>query len=74
MILGIVVWNTFWLLVSRVGYNNEGYSYASMVSCKNAVPQAPSLGRFDVLLQCFEVEKCRLCLLFVGEKYAKIDK
>lgn len=45
-----------------------------MVSCREAVPQAPSLGRFDVLLLSFEVEKCRLCLLFVGEKYGEIDK
>lgn len=39
-----------------------------------AVPQAPSLGRFDVLLPSFEVEKCGLCFLFVGEKYGEIDK
>lgn len=45
-----------------------------MVSCRKAVPQAPSLGRFDVLLLSFEVEKCGLCFLFVGEKYGEIDK
>lgn len=45
-----------------------------MVSCRKAVPQAPSLGRFDVLLLSFEVEKCELCFLFVGEKYGEIDK
>lgn len=45
-----------------------------MVSCRKAVPQAPSLGRFDVLLPSFEVEKCGLCFLFVGEKYGEIDK
>ncbi|KAK2919437.1 hypothetical protein Q8A73_003808 [Channa argus] len=45
-----------------------GYSGTWMVSCRKAVPQAPSLGRFDVLLLSFEVEKCGLCFLFVGEK------
>lgn len=45
-----------------------------MVSCRKAVTQAPSLGRFDVLLLSFEVEKCGLCFLFVGEKYGEIDK
>lgn len=42
--------------------------------CREAVPEAPSLGRFDVLLLSFEVEKCGLCSLFVGEKYGMIDK
>lgn len=42
--------------------------------CREAVPEAPSLGRFDVLLLSFEVEKCGLCSLFVGEKYCMIDK
>lgn len=51
-----------------------GYSVTWMVSCRKAVPQAPSLGRFDVLLPSFEVEKCGLCFLFVGEKYGEIDK
>lgn len=45
-----------------------------MVSCRKAVPQAPSLGRFEALLPSFEVEKCGLCFLFVGEKYSEIDK
>lgn len=36
--------------------------------------QAPSLGSFDVLLLSFEVEKCGLCFLFVGEKCGEIDK
>lgn len=49
-----------------------------MVSCREAVPQAPSLGRFDVLLLLlllsFEVEKCGRCILFVGEEYGEIDK
>lgn len=45
-----------------------------MVSCREAVPQAPSLGRFEALLPSFEVEKCGLCFLFVGEKCGEIDK
>lgn len=55
-------------------FKKGGYSVTWMVSCRKAVPQAPSLGRFDVLLLSFEVEKCGLCFLFVGEKYGEIDK
>lgn len=55
-------------------FKKGGYSGTWMVSCRKAVPKAPSLGRFDVLLLSFEVEKCGLCFLFVGEKYGEIDK
>lgn len=54
--------------------NQAGYPSAWTAGCRKAVPQAPSLGRFDVLLPSFEVEKRGLCFLFVGEKYGEIDK
>lgn len=65
-VVGLLYFNAF--------KKKGGYSVTWMVSCRKAVPQAPSLGRFDVLLLSFEVEKCGLCFLFVGEKCGEIDK
>lgn len=66
----LLVWDHiyFTLTFSNQSGNTDGELY------REAVPQAPSLGRFDVLLLSFEVEKCGLCFLLVGEKYGVIDK